>query len=132
MVSIPEQVHSWLDGQEFAVLATVMPNGQPHQSVVWVAREGDDVLVSTVKGRRKHQNLVNDPRCSLLVYPRDNPYSYVEIRGRADVTEVGGRELIDRLCQHYTGQSRYTADDGTDNIRVVVRISVDKVVTLIR
>ena len=100
--------------------------------MVWVAREGDDLLVSTVKGRRKHKNLLVDPRVSILVYPRDNPYSYVEVRGTATMTEEGGRELIDRLCNEYTGADRYTMDDGTENVRGVGRITPDKVVTLQR
>ena len=84
--------------------------------------------MSTVKGRRKHLNLERDPRVTVLVYPRGMPYTYVEVRGSATMTEEGGRELIDRLNDAYTGTGRYTADDGTDNVRVVVRITPDKVV----
>lgn len=129
---LPDSVKAWFDAPEFATIATILPDGRPHLSVVWVARDGDDLLVSTVKGRRKHLNIERDPRVSLLVYPKDNPYSYVEVRGTATMTEEGGRELIDRLCHEYTGADRYAYDDGTDNVRVVVRITPDKVVTLQR
>jgi len=132
MAELPDLAKEWLDATEFATIATVLPSGQPHLSVVWVERDGDDILVSTVKGRRKHLNLEADPRVSLLVYPRENPYSYVEIRGVAEMTEGGGRDLIDRLCHRYTGADRYTMDDGTDNVRVVVRIHPEKVVLLAR
>lgn len=132
MAALPDSVKPWFDAPEFAVIATVLPNGSPQQSVVWIERDGDDLLVSTVKGRRKHLNLERDPYVSVLVYPRENPYSYVEVRGTATMTEEGGRELIDRLCNAYTGAERYTMDDGTDNVRVVVRITPDKVVTLQR
>lgn len=132
MTTLPDIAREWIDGAEFATIATILPSGQPHLSVVWVERDGDDLLVSTVKGRRKHLNLVADPRVSLLVYPRENPYSYVEIRGTAEMTEEGGRELIDRLCHRYTGADRYTMDDGTDHVRVVVRIRAEKVVLLAR
>lgn len=132
MTSLPDVAKEWLDATEFATIATILPSGQPHLSVVWVERDGDDILVSTVKGRRKHLNLDADPRVSLLVYPRENPYSYVEIRGVAEMSEEGGRELIDRLCHRYTGADRYTMDDGTDNVRVVVRIHPEKVVLLAR
>ena len=128
MAEIPEQARHLLDEPEFATLATVNPDGQPQLSVVWVARDGDDVLVSTVAGRQKHRNLVANPRVSLLVYPRENPYTYLEVRGTATMTEVGGRELIDRLNEQYTGTGRYTGDDGTDNVRVVVRITPQRVV----
>ena len=132
MSQIPELAQGWIDDNAFATIATVLPNGFPQQSVVWIEREGDDLLVSTVKGRRKHLNMERDPKVSVLVYPRDNPYSYVEIRGSVQMTEEGGRELIDRLCQRYTGADRYAMDDGTDNVRVVVRITPEKVVLLSR
>ncbi|MFN8171342.1 MAG: PPOX class F420-dependent oxidoreductase [Candidatus Nanopelagicales bacterium] len=127
-VSLPQQAKTWIDEHEFATIATIQPDGQPQLSVVWVSYDGDDLLVSTVKGRRKHLNLERDPRVTVLVYPRGMPYTYVEVRGSATMTEEGGRELIDRLNDAYTGTGRYTADDGTDNVRVVVRITPDKVV----
>lgn len=48
------------------------------------------------------------------------------------MTEEGGRDLIDRLCRRYTGADRCTMDGGTDNVRVVVRITPAKVVLLSR
>lgn len=132
MTTLPDLARGWFDSAEFAVIATLLPSGQPHQSVVWVERDGDEILVSTVKGRRKHLNIERDPRVSVLVYPASNPYSYVEIRGTATMTEEGSRDLIDRLCHRYTGAERYTMDDGTDNVRVVVRIRPEKVVLLSR
>lgn len=126
--SIPAEAHALLDAPEFATIATMNPNGFPQQSVVWVERDGDDILVSTIKGRRKYLNMERDPRVSVLVYPKDNPYSYVEVRGTVTMTEEGGRELIDRLNEQYTGTGRYTGDDGTDNVRVVCRITPEKVV----
>ncbi|MEZ5115964.1 MAG: PPOX class F420-dependent oxidoreductase [Candidatus Nanopelagicales bacterium] len=125
---LPPQARAWIDAPEFATIATVEPDGRPHLSVVWVERDGDDLLVSTVVGRRKHRNLVRDPRATVLVSPREQPYSYVEVRGTASLTEEGGRELIDRLNLKYHGVDRYAGDDGTDNVRVVVRITPDKVV----
>lgn len=127
-VALPDQAKAWIDAHEFATIATIQPDGRPQLSVVWVAYDGDDLLVSTVKGRRKHLNLVQDPRVTVLVYPRSQPYTYVEVRGTATMTEEGGRELIDRLNDAYTGTGLYTGDDGTDNVRVVVRITPEKVV----
>ncbi len=126
--TLPEGAKDILDSHEFATIATILPSGQPQLSVVWVERDGEELLVSTTRGRLKTRNLEADPRVSLLVYPRNNPYSYVEVRGTATLTEEGGRELIDRLARAYTGADRYTMDDGTDNVRVVVRITPDKVV----
>lgn len=127
MATLPEAAKVLFDAAEFVTLATVQPDGQPQLSVVWVEREGDDLLMSTTTNRQKHRNLVRDPRASVLLYPKDNPYSYVEVRGNVSMTEEGGRELIDRLNQKYTGTPRYTWDDGTDNVRVVIRLSPTKV-----
>jgi len=127
-VPLPDTVKKLLDEKRFATIATVEPDGRPHLSVVWVARDGDDVLVSTVEGRRKHRNLVRDPHATVLVYLEENPYAYAEVRGTAELTREGGRELIDDLNLKYHGQPRYLRDDGTDNVRVVVRIHPDKVV----
>ena len=98
MVAIPEEVLLWFDAPEFAVIATILPSGRPHQAVVWVTRDSNDVLVSTVEGRRKHLNVEADTRCSVIAYPKDNPYSYVEVQGVAEVENEGARELIARLC----------------------------------
>ena len=56
-----------VDGTNYAVLATINADGSPQSSVVWVGRDGDDVLMSTIEGRRKHRNMVRDPRVSLSV-----------------------------------------------------------------
>ena len=126
-VALPEPARALLDAANFATIATLEPDGRPQLSVVWVRRDGDDVLVSTIVGRRKHTNLSRDPRATVLVYPADAPYTYVEVRGSVTMTEEGGRALIDELAHKYTG-ARYTGDDGTDNVRVVVRITPEKVV----
>jgi len=128
MTVLPDKAKRLLDAPEFVTIATLNPDGQPQLSVVWAERDGDDVLVSTVKGRQKHRNLERDPKVTVLVCPKDSPYEYAEIRGVASMTEEGGRALIDRLALAYRGWERYPADDGTDNVRVVVRISPTKVV----
>ena len=128
MTDLPDDAKALFDAPEFATIATVLPDGRPHLSVVWIERDGDDLLVSTIKGRRKYLNMERDPRVTVLVSPRDAPYSYVEVRGTATMTEEGGRELIDRLSFQYRGVYPYPADDGTDNVRVVVRITPEKVV----
>lgn len=118
------------DAANFGVIATINPDGRPQLSVVWVKTDGDDVLFSTTIGRRKQLNMERDPRVTVLVNPKDAPYSYVEVRGTVTMTQEGGRELIDELAQKYTGADRYTADDGTDNVRVVVRIKPERIVTM--
>ncbi|MGN6088435.1 MAG: PPOX class F420-dependent oxidoreductase [Actinomycetes bacterium] len=126
--SLPDGARALVDAPNYATVATIQPDGQPQLTVVWVKRDGDDILFSTTTNRRKYDNLTRDPRASILIYAQDNPYSYLEVRGTVTTTEEGGRELIDELARKYMGAERYTMDDGTDNVRVVVRISPDKVV----
>ena len=116
-----------LDAKTFAVVTTLQPDGSPQSSVVWVTRDGDDLLFSTVEGRRKHLNMVKDPRVSVLVNPPDSPYTYFEVRGEVSMTREGGRELIDTLSLKYRGEEVY-GFDGPDDVRVVCRLTPRKVV----
>jgi PPOX class probable F420-dependent enzyme len=124
---LPDKAKRLLDDANFAVVATSNTDGSPQTSVVWAAYEGDELLLSTIQGRKKETNWLKDPRASVLILDRENPYSYVEVRGTVSMSTEGGPELIERLSQAYTGQS-YTGDEGTDNVRVVVRVRPSHVV----
>jgi PPOX class probable F420-dependent enzyme len=113
-------VQALLDGPHFGVLATINPDGSPQGSAMWVGRDGDDVVFSTVDGRRKVRNIQRDPRVSVTIMDRDDPYNYVEIRGTATIEQEGGRELDDRLSWDYDGKA---ADEEPESVvRVVVRV----------
>ena len=114
-----------LDGKNYAVLATVNPDGSPQTSVIWVGRDGGDVVFSTVEGRVKHRNMVRDPRVSISVIDWAEPENYIELRGRVLMTPDAGRQLDTQLSWKYDGK-----DPGADRpgaVRVVVRLVVDKV-----
>jgi PPOX class probable F420-dependent enzyme len=100
---LTEQVRRLLDEPNPAVLATINADGSPQTSVVWVGRDGDDLVISSAAGRRKERNLHRDPRTSLTVYDQADPQLYAEIRGRATVTEDAGRALAVRLAEEYEG-----------------------------
>ena len=113
-----------LDDRNYAVLATVNPDGSPHTSVMWVGRDGNDLLFSTVEGRVKHRNMRRDPRVSVTVIDSSDPENYVELRGRVSMTPDVGRALDTQLSWKYDGQ-----DPGQDRpgaVRVVVRMVVEK------
>lgn len=95
--------------------------------MVWVARDGDDLLMSTIEGRAKHRNLVADARATVVVLDRNDPYRYVELRGTTRLTREGGRGLIDVLTRKYTDASRWEGDDGTTNVRVIIRLTPNRV-----
>ncbi|MCA1823581.1 MAG: PPOX class F420-dependent oxidoreductase [Frankia sp.] len=120
------EVRGWLDAASFATVATLNADGHPQLSVVWVERDGNVIVFSTVVGRRKERNLRRDPRATMLVSLAD-PYRYAEVRGRVTITEDGGSDLIDRLSLKYRGVTPYLGDRGTDNVRVVVRLTPERV-----
>ena len=127
MTALPELAKKLLDDANFVVVATSNTDGSPQTSVLWATYEGDELLLSTIQGRKKETNWLKDPRVSVLILDREDPYSYVEVRGSVSMSTEGGPELIERLSQVYTGQS-YTGDEGTDHIRVVVRVRPSHVV----
>ena len=90
-IALNDEIRRLLDGRHYAVLATLNPDGGPQTSAMWVGRDGDDVLFSTMAGRRKHRNLERDPRASVSVLDSDDPENYVELRGRVTITEDVGR-----------------------------------------
>jgi PPOX class probable F420-dependent enzyme len=114
-----------LDGRNYAVLATVNPDGSPQTSVVWVGRDGADLLFSTVEGRVKHRNMVRDPRVSVTVIDSADPENYVELRGRVSITEDVGRRLDTELSWKYDG--RDPGEDRPGAVRVAVRMTVEMV-----
>jgi PPOX class probable F420-dependent enzyme len=127
MTGLPQLAKQLLDDANFVVVATSNTDGSPQTSVLWATYDGDDLLLSTVQGRKKETNWLRDPRTSVLILDRDDPYRFVEVRGSVSMDTDGGPELIERLSQAYTGQS-YTGDEGTDHVRVVVRVSPTRVV----
>ena len=119
-IQLSEAAQSLLAGKNYAVLATVNRDGSPQTSVIWVGRDGTDVLFSTVEGRVKHRNMVRDPRVSVTVIDSADPENYVELRGRVSITPDAGRRLDTQLSWKYDG--RDPGEDRPGAVRVVVRL----------
>ncbi|MGW7513990.1 PPOX class F420-dependent oxidoreductase [Streptomyces sp. NPDC054796] len=117
------------DSRAFATVATLLPDGRPHLTVVWIVRDGDDLLFSTTVDRVQGKNVARDPRVTVLVNPPENPYTYAEVRGTATVTPDTSGELLNRLARKYTGQDYATFNPASkdDGERIVVRVTPDKV-----
>ena len=90
-IQLSESALRLVDGKNYAVLATVNPDGSPQTSVVWVGRDGGDLLFSTVEGRVKHRNMVRDPRVSVSIIDSADPENYVELRGQVSMTRDVGQ-----------------------------------------
>jgi PPOX class probable F420-dependent enzyme len=114
-----------LDGRNYAVLATINPDGSPQTSVVWVGRDGSDLLFSTVEGRVKHRNMMREPRVSVTVIDSADSENYVELRGRVSITPDIGRRLDTRLSWKYDHKD--PDEDRPGAVRVVVRMVVERV-----
>ncbi|MFI5613510.1 PPOX class F420-dependent oxidoreductase [Amycolatopsis sp. NPDC051903] len=125
MVTFNDATKALLDGKNFPVLATLNKDGSAQTSVLWAKRDGETLIFATVRGRLKERNMSRDPRVSVSVFETDNPYNYVEIRGRVEMTDEGGRELINELSHKYTGKD-YPAEPP-ENVRVLVRVIPEKV-----
>jgi PPOX class probable F420-dependent enzyme len=124
-ISLSDATVALVDGKNYAILATINPDGSPQTSVLWVGRDGHDLLFSTVAGRVKHRNMERDPRVSVTVLDSADPENYVELRGRVSMTPDVGRALYTRLSWKYDG--RDPGEDRPGAVRVVVRMVVEKV-----
>jgi PPOX class probable F420-dependent enzyme len=119
---IPDKYRDLFSKKAFASLATLMPNGQPQVTPVWVDLEGDRLIINSAKGRQKDRNLRRDPRVSLAIVDPDNPYRYLEIRGRvSEITEQGGAPHLDKMAKKYLGVDKYPWSKPGD-VRVIYKI----------
>ena len=126
-MSLPDALLDLLRRPSPCFLSTLMPDGSPQMTQTWVDTDGRDVLINTVRGHQKVRNVERDPRVALNVADPDDPSRYFEVRGRVtEVTEVGAREHIDELSQRYIGRP-YPWFGGRDQVRLLVRISPEKV-----
>ncbi|MFO1464912.1 MAG: PPOX class F420-dependent oxidoreductase [Steroidobacteraceae bacterium] len=102
---IPDKFRDLFEKPAFAHLATVMPDGRPQVTPVWVSYDGRYIHVNTAIGRQKDRNMVRDGRVALSILDPANSYRYLEVRGRvAERTENGADASIDALSQRYLGK----------------------------
>ncbi|MCZ2108434.1 MAG: PPOX class F420-dependent oxidoreductase [Dehalococcoidia bacterium] len=122
MATIPDSHKDLLLGKNFAQIATLMPDGSPQVTPVWVDYDGKYVVINTADGRQKARNLDRDGRVALAVFDHSNPYRYVQVRGKVALkTHDGADEHIDRMAQKYLGQDRYPFR-GEGETRVIYKI----------
>jgi PPOX class probable F420-dependent enzyme len=122
-ITLNEAARDVLDGPHFAVLATSNADGRPQSSVIFVKRDGDTVVFSTIKGRLKTRNMARDPRVSLLVADKEKG-RYVEIRGSVEVTDDPEKRLLYEMYDSYMGGMPPPPEPEAE--RLIVRIRPDK------
>lgn len=120
-----DKVRTLAEGANFAALTTVLPDGQPQTHIMWVGCDDEHIIINTEVHRRKFKNVERDPRVTVTIWDADNPYSFVEVRGRVVETVTGdeARGNIDALSQKYMGRD-YASDIQSE--RVILRIAPDR------
>jgi len=110
----------------FAHLSTLMPDGSPQSTPVWIELDGKHVSFNSARGRMKDKNVRRDPRVALSIADPANPYRYLEVRGRVvEITEKGADEQINRLSQKYLGKPVYPYRQPGE-VRVSYKIAPEK------
>ena len=119
---IPEKYLDLFQKKAFASLATVMPDGTPQVTPVWVDYDGKHVIVNSARGRRKDKNVGQNSSVALSIMDPDNPYRYLEVRGRvAEITEEGADQHIDSMARKYRGVDKYPYRQPSE-VRVMYKI----------
>jgi PPOX class probable F420-dependent enzyme len=127
MSAIPSSHRDLFDKKSFAHVATVGADGAPQVTPVWVDYDGRHVRFNTARGRVKTRNLERNARVALSVQDPDNPYRYVQVRGRVvEMTEQGADAHIDALAKKYLGQDRYP-HRRPGEVRVTVMVAPEQI-----
>lgn len=124
---VTDEVARLLKDKNFAFLGTLMKDGRPHVTPVWVEMDNGLILINTAEGRIKHRNLSRDPRVSISLVDRNSPYSMVTIQGTVvEQTAKGADDHIDKLAKKYLETERYPGHSPSIK-RVIVKIKPERV-----
>ena len=128
--SIPESHKDLFDKPSFGSFTTLMPDGSPQTTPVWVDYDHGKVIVNTALGRQKDKNVRRDPRVAVTLIDPQNPYRYMEVRGKVDeITQQGADQHIDKMAKKYLGKDKYPfAQPGEQ--RVLLKITPSKFSTM--
>ena len=111
----------------YCQLATLMPDGSPQNTQVWVETDGQHILVNTAEGRQKVKNVRRDPRVAVNVVDPTNAWRIASVRGRVvDVTTEGADRLIDELAKKYLGEESYPFRQPGE-VRLTIKITPEKI-----
>jgi PPOX class probable F420-dependent enzyme len=131
LAELTPEVRALIEEPNLAHFVTLMKDGSPQVTPLWVDCDDQHILVNTAEGRQKPLNLARDPRVALSIVDRENPYTYVQVRGRVvEITREGAFEHICKLSEKYTGSANYPQRDG--ETRIIVRIQPEHIQTRIR
>jgi len=126
-MSLDPRVRRLATGQNFAAFTTLLPDGRPQTHVMWIDADDEHLLINTETHRAKFRNVTRDPRVTVTIWDKENPYRFAEVRGQVVSHETGAlaRAHIDACAQRYFGRD-YPADQITSE-RVLLRILPERV-----
>jgi PPOX class probable F420-dependent enzyme len=102
------EVKALLEAPNYAVISTKNADGSILSAVVWISLEDGVLAVNSSEGRQWPANLDREGTVTVLVYPSDNPYEFVTVRGTASrATDGDDDDHIDRLAKRYINQDKY-------------------------
>ncbi len=128
MATIPEEYLDLFEKRAFAHLATLMEDGSPQVTPVWIDFDGTYIMVNSARGRVKDRNMRRDPRVAIEIIDPDDPYRYFQVQGKVvDITEEGAADHIDKMAQKYMGKERYPYH-RPDETRVLYKVLPEKII----
>jgi len=127
VTALDPRVRGLAQAQNFATLSVILRSGRPMTHVMWVDADEDHVLINTEAHRAKFRAVERDPRVTVTVWQRDDPYTYAEVRGQVVATTRGqeARDHIDSLSRKYRGKDY--DDSAITSERVILRIAPETV-----
>jgi PPOX class probable F420-dependent enzyme len=125
--TIPDQYQDLLQKKAFAHLGTVMKDGSPQVTPIWFDYDGAHIRINSAAGRWKDKNMRSRPQVALSILDPDNPYRYIQLRGKVvAITKEGADAHIDSLAKKYLGQDKYPFRQPGEE-RVMYTIEVERV-----
>lgn len=129
---INDEIKALAHGKNFATISTLLPSGQIQTHVVWVDCDDDHIVINTEVELRKYKNVQADPRVTITIWDKKNPYFFAEVRGRVVQTVTGpqARANIDAMAQKYL-EADYP-DELIRSERVILKIAPDSQIVFAR
>lgn len=129
---IREEIKALVRDKNFATISTLLPSGQIQTHVVWVDCDEEHIVINTEVGLRKFKNVQADPRVTVTIWDRRNPYCFAEVRGRVVQTVHGpeARANINAIARKYLDADY--PDELIKSERVLLKIAPDSQIVFAR
>jgi PPOX class probable F420-dependent enzyme len=126
LAELTDAIKQFLERPLLAHFVTLMKDGSPQITPVWVDHDGTHVLINTAQGRQKPRNLDRDRRVALSIATDVEPYEYLAVRGKVvDITTEGAWDHICKLSEKYTGNINYGGNPA--ETRIIIKVLPEKI-----